>query len=203
MPGLKADLAGWVGTGEKGKFQLPEVRYSIRRRYRSWAPNNLLLGLASRNMSTVTSAWPHFFDLWGAPRTPASGGRGFNGEAFISSVIHVVAMVTATEGADEHRPLPRESPKETFDMHDDTNESDEVGAKDDGGGPPLEQTEPASVSKSQADTAIMVEAKLEQIQELCGIGDFDRARPLLYDVLTEGDASQVEVAKGILAQLDA
>jgi FimV-like protein len=48
-----------------------------------------------------------------------------------------------------------------------------------------------------------VDAKLDQIMELREIGDFDRARPLLYDVLTEGDESQVEVAKGILAQLDA
>ena len=84
-------------------------------------------------------------------------------------------------------------------MLDDTKDSDEVGAKDDSGVPPLEQTESGSVSKQQANAAI----KLEEIQELCGIGDFDRARPLLYDVLTEGDESQVEVAKGILAQLDA
>ena len=45
--------------------------------------------------------------------------------------------------------------------------------------------------------------KLVEIRELCDIGDFERARPLLYDVLSEGDPSQVEVAMGILKQLDA
>ncbi len=45
--------------------------------------------------------------------------------------------------------------------------------------------------------------KLVEIRELCDIGDFERARPLLYDVLSEGDPSQVNVAMGILKELDA
>ena len=82
-------------------------------------------------------------------------------------------------------------------MHDDTN-----GAGTQDGEPgSLEQARSASVSKPQA--PLTVDAKLEQIMELCEIGDFDRARPLLYDVLTEGDEFQVEIAKGILAKLDA
>ena len=82
-------------------------------------------------------------------------------------------------------------------MHDDTNEA----GTQDGEPGSLAQAGSASVSQSQA--PLTVDAKLEQIMELREIGDFDRARPLLYDVLTAGDESQVEVAKGILAQLDA
>lgn len=82
-------------------------------------------------------------------------------------------------------------------MHDDT---DEVGTQDSEPGS-LELAGTASVSQHLA--PLTVDAKLEQIMELREIGDFDRARPLLYDVLTEGNESQVEAAKGILAQLDA
>lgn len=81
-------------------------------------------------------------------------------------------------------------------MHDDTNE-----AGTQGGPGSLEKAGSGSVSQPQA--PLTVDAKLEQIMELCEIGDFDRARPLLYDVLAEGDESQAEIAKGILAQLDA
>lgn len=82
-------------------------------------------------------------------------------------------------------------------MHDETNEA---GTQD---GEPGSPEQAGSASVSQPPAARTVDAKLEQIMELREIGDFDRARPLLYDVLTEGDASQVEVAKDILAQLDA
>ena len=50
---------------------------------------------------------------------------------------------------------------------------------------------------------VPVDIKLGQISDMCNIGDFDRARPLLYDVLSDGDESQVKIALGILAQLDA
>jgi FimV-like protein len=82
-------------------------------------------------------------------------------------------------------------------MHDDTNEAGTQNGK------PGSLEQAGSVSVSQPQAPLTVDAKLEQIMELCEIGDFDRARPLLYDVLTEGEESQVEVAKGILAQLDA
>lgn len=82
-------------------------------------------------------------------------------------------------------------------MQDDTNEAGMQNGKPGS----LEQDGSASVSQPQA--PLTVDAKLEQIMELREIGDFDRARPLLYDVLTEGEESQVEVAKDILAQLDA
>ena len=88
-------------------------------------------------------------------------------------------------------------------MHDHTNDHDEARPQGDGGAGSLKQAGGASASEPHADGAVTVDAKLEQIKELCEIGDFDRARPLLYDVLTEGDELQVDVAKGILAQLDA
>jgi len=47
-----------------------------------------------------------------------------------------------------------------------------------------------------------VDAKLERIQELREALDFDGMRRLLYEVLVEGDESQITVARNILAQLD-
>ena len=47
-----------------------------------------------------------------------------------------------------------------------------------------------------------VDVKLKRIKALCEDMDFDAARRLLYEVLVEGDDSQVAVAKNILAQLD-
>ena len=87
-------------------------------------------------------------------------------------------------------------------MHDDTHDYDEAEAQGDAA-TSLEPAGSTSVAPPQAHPTVTVDAKLEQIKELCEIGDFDRARPLLYDVLTEGDEAQVEVAKGILGQLDA
>ena len=47
-----------------------------------------------------------------------------------------------------------------------------------------------------------VDVKLKRIKALREDMDFDAARRLLYEVLVEGDDSQVTVAKNILAQLD-
>ena len=48
----------------------------------------------------------------------------------------------------------------------------------------------------------MVDAKLEQIVALRDVGAFDEARRLLYEVLTDGNETQVKVARNILEQLD-
>ena len=55
-------------------------------------------------------------------------------------------------------------------------------------------------SGSQAD--LSVERKLRKVQQLRDDGDGAGARKLLYEILTEGDADQVNVAKNILQQLD-
>lgn len=55
-------------------------------------------------------------------------------------------------------------------------------------------------SGSPADSP--VEQKLRKVQQLRDEGDGAGARKLLYEVLTEGDADQVNVAKNILQQLD-
>ena len=55
-------------------------------------------------------------------------------------------------------------------------------------------------SGSQAD--LSVERKLCKVQQLRDDGDGAGARKLLYEILTEGDADQVNVAKNILQQLD-
>ncbi len=47
-----------------------------------------------------------------------------------------------------------------------------------------------------------VEEKLRQVQRLRDQGDVQGARELLYQVLSEGDADQVNVARNILKQLD-
>jgi sec-independent protein translocase protein TatC len=47
-----------------------------------------------------------------------------------------------------------------------------------------------------------VDAKLERVQALREALDFDGMRQLLYEVLVEGDDTQVRVARNILAQLD-
>ena len=55
-----------------------------------------------------------------------------------------------------------------------------------------------------ARTAIeaLVDAKLEQVAALRATGADEEARRLLYEVLSEGDATQVRVARNILDQLD-
>jgi len=51
-------------------------------------------------------------------------------------------------------------------------------------------------------TEAMVDAKLEQVAALRATEAYDEARRLLYEVLSEGNASQVKVARNILQQLD-
>lgn len=48
----------------------------------------------------------------------------------------------------------------------------------------------------------LVDAKLEQVAALRATGAVEEARRLLYEVLSEGDATQVRVARNILDQLD-
>ncbi len=48
----------------------------------------------------------------------------------------------------------------------------------------------------------LVDAKLEQVAALRATGAFDEARRLLYEVLSDGNETQVAVARNILEQLD-
>lgn len=57
-------------------------------------------------------------------------------------------------------------------------------------------------AEEQAEQLDPVELKLARVNELRDSMDFDAARKLLYEVLVEGNDSQVTVAKNILAQLD-
>jgi sec-independent protein translocase protein TatC len=59
-----------------------------------------------------------------------------------------------------------------------------------------EESDPVAARKARVD------AKLERVQELREALDFDGMRRLLYEVLVEGDESQITVARNILAQLD-
>jgi sec-independent protein translocase protein TatC len=51
-------------------------------------------------------------------------------------------------------------------------------------------------------TEAFVDARLEQIVALREVGALDEARRLLYEVLTDGNETQVKVARNILEQLD-
>jgi FimV-like protein len=51
-------------------------------------------------------------------------------------------------------------------------------------------------------TEALVEAKLEQVAALRATEAYDEARRLLYEVLVDGNQSQVTVARNILEQLD-
>ena len=55
-----------------------------------------------------------------------------------------------------------------------------------------------------ARTAIeaLVDAKLEQVAALRATGADEEARRLLYEVLSEGNVTQIRVARNILEQLD-
>ncbi len=55
---------------------------------------------------------------------------------------------------------------------------------------------------SRSATEALVDAKLEQVVALRETGAFDEARRLLYEVLSEGNDTQVGVARNILEQLD-
>ena len=51
-------------------------------------------------------------------------------------------------------------------------------------------------------TEALVDAKLEQVAALRATGAYDEARRLLYEVLSDGNETQVRVARNILEQLD-
>jgi sec-independent protein translocase protein TatC len=70
---------------------------------------------------------------------------------------------------------------------DEYTEYDDAGDEDDG---------PAAEHPSA------VEGKLKQVQQLRDAGELQAARTLLYEVLAEGDADQINVARNILQQLD-
>ncbi|MCP4284179.1 MAG: twin-arginine translocase subunit TatC [Gammaproteobacteria bacterium] len=57
--------------------------------------------------------------------------------------------------------------------------------------------------ESGSSDASPVEKKLLEVQQLRSDGDVAGARKLLYEILAEGDADQVNVARNILQQLDA
>jgi len=61
----------------------------------------------------------------------------------------------------------------------------------------------AETEESGSSDASPVEKKLLEVQQLRSDGDVAGARKLLYEILTEGDADQVNVARNILQQLDA
>ena len=58
-------------------------------------------------------------------------------------------------------------------------------------------------SASDANADARVERKLREVQQLRDAGAVAGARKLLYEILSEGNVDQVNVARNILQQLDA
>lgn len=91
---------------------------------------------------------------------------------------------------------------------DDGGSPGEAGSDDSAGRPGFSAEESADMLDEEVEfpqrtaTEALVDAKLEQVAALRETGADDEARRLLYYVLTEGNESQVRVARNILEQLD-
>jgi sec-independent protein translocase protein TatC len=103
---------------------------------------------------------------------------------------------TVDEG--EYRPLSDEEMDSELDRLDEEEQSseDSSGEADESG-----EEEPYEVPTSFVPDA--VDNKLEWVMTLRDEGRFDEARTLLYEVLVEGNETQIKVARNILEQLDA
>jgi sec-independent protein translocase protein TatC len=119
------------------------------------------------------------------------------------------------EGGDTDSPDPGAASRADTDDSDEDDEDDYNESEDSA---ELETPDDASPGWTADDSADMldeedefpartaaealVDAKLEQVAALRATGADEEARRLLYEVLSEGDATQVRVARNILDQLD-
>jgi sec-independent protein translocase protein TatC len=138
----------------------------------------------------------------------------------------VAGSASATEDGD-YRPLSDQEMEDEFDrieaefdaMEDTPDEQDEASQADKPDAEPASTDESATESNWTVDDSAdmldeedefparsameaIVDAKLEQVMALRQTGAFGEARRLLYEVLSEGNDSQVKVARNILEQLD-
>ncbi len=95
----------------------------------------------------------------------------------------------------DYRPMTEEEMDAELDQLDDDDEEDEEPAE-----PQAGEEEPYQVPTDFVPDA--VDNKLEWIMTLREEGCYDEARTKLYEVLVEGNETQIKVARNILAQLD-
>ncbi|MGB5452346.1 MAG: twin-arginine translocase subunit TatC [Sedimenticolaceae bacterium] len=105
---------------------------------------------------------------------------------------------------------PVDSDDDLPDEPDDYDDSDGSESAKEPGDQPIKWTDDDSVNMldeeddfpARTATEALVEAKLEQVAALRATEAYDEARRLLYEVLADGNQSQVTVARNILEQLD-
>ena len=93
------------------------------------------------------------------------------------------------------------------DDYDESEDSDDVNGPEDGSAAWTEDDSADMLDEedefpARTATEALVDAKLEQIAALRATEAYDEARRLLYEVLAEGNETQVGVARNILEQLD-
>jgi sec-independent protein translocase protein TatC len=158
----------------------------------------------------------------------AEARAGASSELVGAVAAPAAARAGGGDAADDFRPLDEDEMEQElerveaeFDALDDA--SDEPEADRDtasGDGPWADDVDVASdaagkwTSDDSADmldeddfpprsaTQALVDAKLEQVAALRATEAYDEARRLLYEVLAEGDETQVRVARNILQQMD-
>ena len=162
-----------------------------------------------------------------ARSTPEEGGEAVAAGAGVAGTGAVGAPPgNADDGSEPFEPLDEQQMEEEFDRieaeFDAMDEAPDDGSpgtastrdSEDGLGGGAEAPSPWTADDSAdmldeedefpARTAIeaLVDAKLEQVAALRATGAFDEARRLLYEVLSDGNETQVRVARNILEQLD-
>ncbi|MCW9079078.1 MAG: hypothetical protein OQK74_07880, partial [Gammaproteobacteria bacterium] len=91
--------------------------------------------------------------------------------------------------------------------YDESGDSDDVNGPEDGSAAwtaddSADMLDEEDEFPARTATEALVDAKLEQIAALRATEAYDEARRLLYEVLAEGNETQVGVARNILEQLD-
>jgi sec-independent protein translocase protein TatC len=107
---------------------------------------------------------------------------------------------------DNNGPDPTDSGSEADD-YDESEDSDDVNGPEDGSASwtaddSADMLDEEDEFPPRTATEALVDAKLEQIAALRATEAYDEARRLLYEVLADGNETQVAVARNILEQLD-
>jgi len=107
----------------------------------------------------------------------------------------------------ENMPDRQDREPDAGETDDDPEDTDHINGPED---PPLDWTEDDSADMldeedefpERSATEALVDAKLEQVAALRATEAYDEARRLLYEVLADGNETQVRVARNVLEQLD-
>jgi len=179
--------------------------------------------LFARMVSRERERRAHDADEADDDMAPAAAAATASGAAVASTTVDSGA---ADDG--EFRPLDEQEMEDEFDRIErefdalegadeadsDDAADDDVEDSDDVADSPTEEVAEPWTEDDSADmldeedfpertaTEALVDAKLEQIAAYRAMESYDEARRLLYEVLSEGNEEQVQVARNILEQLD-